>query len=907
MAGEATVGSILGYLRLDRSDWDNELRAAGVKADELARHNPNIDIKTNAPSAIAQLSAVALATKRLQDAQGSESVAESKLTEAKRAGAVASQAMAEATYQEGISESKLEALKKKAASTAIQVKKAEEDVTKARRAQALATILLAEANDRMDAAVRKAEEDTKKTAASTDKTTKGLGALALAALTVGPALLPIAAVGAGALVGLAGAAGVALLGILGISQAIKAGTPLGQQYQAAFKPVVNEFARLKQISAAGMFAGINAGIKSVQPLFPQLNRDTAMFSSQIGQIAGHVGAGLVGLFHSLNPLFLTFGSQLTHGASSFQTWATSSQGVQHFVAYMQTTLPNVEQTLGSLITTVSHVAQGFAPWGGTMLTSIRLLSTALNLIPVGVLQTLVPLIASGALAFKAWSAADTASTKLAGLSTKLSDAGGVASKTSGMIGGLGKAVSFLGPAGLIAGAGLGVMSLVMGHSQQQAAKQTSQVNELVAAIQNGTARQGAWNNAQETGAAGATQVGLSQKQVTDAVMNTGNSYQAAQKQLDDYQRTHLLYTTAQGKTIEQSSKEAGANEKVIHTIQDLKDGLAQSHAAYQQAITQASDYASKQGDSALASSIASGAYIEAAKKLGVTGDAYINAQLAADKNTQSIQAATVAMQLENNAAGLLDQALQSLGGNNLGVAQATTQAMSAVAASTSALHTNGTTLDQNTDKGRANATALQQSASSSIALARAVEQQTGSTNKGNAALADSKTRLENALRSQGQLTPAIQAYIDTLFKIPARKSTTIDLADAAAKKRLDAYYAAINAIPHYWETQLILNTSNVANKLAAMKGAIGVGANAAGTQDWRGGLSVVGENGPEVVWMPQHAKVYPAGSAQTQAVISGTGTGGGGVQVTQHIYPSPGMDEAAVGAKSARYLARLVA
>lgn len=41
---------------------------------------------------------------------------------------------------------------------------------------------------------------------------------------------------------------------------------------------------------------------------------------------------------------------------------------------------------------------------------------------------------------------------------------------------------------------------------------------------------------------------------------------------------------------------------------------------------------------------------------------------------------------------------------------------------------------------------------------------------------------------------------------------------------------------------------------------IGVPQNAAGTPDWKGGLTWVGEKGPELTWLPPHAQIYPNGT-----------------------------------------------
>jgi hypothetical protein len=636
-----------------------------------------------------------------------------------------------------------------------------------------------------------------------------------------------------------------------------------------------------------MFDGINAGVKSSRALFPQLNRDVAIYSTQIGQIAGHTGPGLVALLGQMDPLFRAIGGDLVTGSARFQHWATSSDSVRNFVAYVENGLPRAEQAIGSLIETGSHIVQGFAPWGGTVLTSVRLLSTAINAIPISVLQTLVPLIMSGALAFKAWSAADAASTKLSGFSTRLAESGGVASKASGFIGKASKAVSGLGVVGSIAAVGLGLVSLFMNRGQQAAIKQTKGVNELVEAIQNGTEAIGIWNNAQETGAADATKAGLSQHEIVAAIQNTGAAYAQAQTALDDYQRTHLLYTTAQGKTIQQTDKEYDANVRVSHTVRDLKAALQESQIEYEKAKTKVAEYATQQGDATLAAQISSGAYRQIAASLGLSGDAYVQAKLAADKNTQTIKDQTAAMVLENNAIGLLNQALQGLGGNNLGVASATTAMRTATVAATDAVKTNGATIDENTAKGRANESALQQQAQSAISLAQAVEQNTGSTKKGNAALAESKKRIEDALSKQHLLTPAIQAYIDTLYKIPPRKTTKIDADTAAARAKVAAvaaWIARLNPILTVSVHTVGAPNAGGAGKLA--QAATGGTVTRNGIKRYDFGGTVGGRGGPtaddQLIWASTDEEVIPATAARKhrpllKAIAADRYAGGGTV------------------------------
>lgn len=69
------------------------------------------------------------------------------------------------------------------------------------------------------------------------------------------------------------------------------------------------------------------------------------------------------------------------------------------------------------------------------------------------------------------------------------------------------------------------------------------------------------------------------------------------------------------------------------------------------------------------------------------------------------------------------------------------------------------------------------------------------------------------------------------------------------------------------------------DKLARKATRIKVGANARGTDDWRGGLSIVGEKGPELVNLPKHSQVLPAdltrsAMSRTPAAISAARVGG---------------------------------
>jgi hypothetical protein len=664
--------------------------------------------------------------------------------------------------------------------------------------------------------ITKLANDADKSAKSIQRQTQETHLLSTAILAGASAAIPVAGVAAGALVGLSATAGVAVLGILGINDAVKQGTPLGLKYKAAFAPVTSEFKELKQVAAAGMFDGINKGIKDSRALFPTLNRDTALFSAQIGAIAGNVGPGLVALFTRLNPLFETMGTQLTHGSKSFEQWAQSSQSVSKFVAYVQTTLPQVEATISSLITTISHIAIAAEPFGGTTLTAIRLFSTALNAIPIGVLQTLVPLLLGLKIGNTLGASLGNAGLGIEKFATKLGAGKGIASEASGVFGRLGKVVGKLGPYGIAAGIALGGLSAVMGRGKQAAVEETKRVNELVEAIQNGTIATAVWNNAQETGAAAGQKLGASQQEIAQGITGTEANYRAAQSAMATYGKAAHDSAVINGQFGASTRQISDAQQQAIVDTDTARRGLAESRKEYEAAVKTAADYARQQGSTVLATQLASGAITGIASSLGLTTSEYYQAKIAADKNTASTKTAADAMVLENNAAGLLNAALDKLGGNNLGVAQAQTAVASATNAASTALHANGAVIKGNTSKAIANQQALQAAASAALAHGNAVAKQTGSTVKATAAIQADKDAIENQLRSQHKLTPAVQAYIDTIYRIKPVARTKVDADTATAVTRISNVIGLAKVAAKTRRAIIGADTSSAYSKLAAL-------------------------------------------------------------------------------------------
>ncbi len=112
----------------------------------------------------------------------------------------------------------------------------------------------------------------------------------------------------------------------------------------------------------------------------------------------------------------------------------------------------------------------------------------------------------------------------------------------------------------------------------------------------------------------------------------------------------------------------------------------------------------------------------------------------------------------------------------------------------------------------------------------------------------------------------VKQFTDNLGKIPAATdaaaksvASLVTSADGAAGP-LDAITKGISSLG----SDLGKGTGDVSSSgggigslIGLIGKAFGIGANAEGTDDWRGGLSMVGERGPELVNMPRGSQVIP--------------------------------------------------
>ncbi len=181
---------------------------------------------------------------------------------------------------------------------------------------------------------------------------------------------------------------------------------------------------------------------------------------------------------------------------------------------------------------------------------------------------------------------------------------------------------------------------------------------------------------------------------------------------------------------------------------------------------------------------------------------------------------------------------------------------------------NGRTLDISTEKGRANVEQMLRTGESIAALIQKRYAETGSINDASTAGAFYVENLRAQLRAAGFTEQAIAGLIAQMHLTPEQISTEI-LADVSeASRAVNDYQAQLNMLPGVVETLFNGRVVSRPNRMDE---------NAHGTSFFRGGLTWVGERGPEIVELPRGSAIYDNATSQRMAA-SAAPVGRGGVQ-----------------------------
>ena len=169
---------------------------------------------------------------------------------------------------------------------------------------------------------------------------------------------------------------------------------------------------------------------------------------------------------------------------------------------------------------------------------------------------------------------------------------------------------------------------------------------------------------------------------------------------------------------------------------------------------------------------------------------------------------------------------------------------------------NGDTLNLNTQAGINNRDALSAAAKAANQLAGAQYQATGNMGKANQTLKDQENAILNATGATGKARDAIKAYLDQILKVPTDVTTNVHADVSPAIKAVQDAIHTIDGSSAY--IQVYANPVGPGGGKAylpdAHGGIIG-GIGAAATGGAHGSLTMIDEEGPEIVRLPSGSMV----------------------------------------------------
>lgn len=321
-----------------------------------------------------------------------------------------------------------------------------------------------------------------------------------------------------------------------------------------------------------------------------------------------------------------------------------------------------------------------------------------------------------------------------------------------------------GPWGIAIGLAVGAIALFTSGSDDASKAQ----DDLTKAIRDDNNALGensrAWtvNRLEKDGALStAKDLGIAEKDVTDALMNQGPALDNLKNKLNDIikkgSETGELGDQVTG-AIDPTSN-VGAAQKLLAELINVSGALNASHDAALRQSSALHQSAGELNSNALA----------AINNTGSTGDLAGASQKAAD-----------AMEAQKNEAKLLTDQLDLLNGGNIGATQAQIRFADSTDAATKALADNGLNLNLNEASGRKNTSAILDAVQAARDHASAVADQTHSVEAGDEAFRNDINTLQGVLSKAGLTKDQIADLAKQFWNFPPdiHRSVTVDTSGA---------------------------------------------------------------------------------------------------------------------------------
>lgn len=668
------------------------------------------------------------------------------------------------------------------------------------------------------------------------------------------------------------AAGTLHQALVGVEATVASLTPELQGLFANAEPDITAVASGVDAFAQGILPGMSAAVKGSQVIVQD-------FGASMGPLGQNVG----GFFQGLTRDAYTTGSGL--------------QSLLGTVGHLASTLGGV---LGSAATAGSTALMGLDPVINTTLSLVQRIASP------GVVGAGGGLLAAFKLDPAISSGLQSASNGFTSLAAKAEGATGMLGAVGGasekMAGGLGTAADVMGgPWGMAIGAGIGLATGLAGTlinaakasdaltlSQQGLDQAVQQDNGHVGnAITTYVAAQ-----AQTDGLAqSATNAGVSlstwtqavvgnkaaQQEVTAAVLTANQVVQNQAKVTSDAGGATGKYS----QDLQDAQKSASDGAAANNTLTDKNKQLLASMQAQSQQIAQAID---KQAQLTAATNTLTNATnifqssLKAQYQTQVTSEqqtalasvASLNLGNANTALSQKLYQTEIAYQGVTAASSAYNTQLTALNGTQMSLDQAQNALDEQMVTARQTFSANGASIQGNTSASVANRQALVTAAQAIEALGVAQVQATGSINKGNATIQQQINAFVNSTGATGKARLAIIAYLEQITKIPPNVSTTF-------KANTSEAYSSINQLQNEID-KLSGSYTYAVNTAAGQKNALmyslshkvmGGNVGAAATGGARGAMTMVGEQGPELVNLPYGSSV--SSNASTQSMMQSGG------------------------------------
>ena len=184
---------------------------------------------------------------------------------------------------------------------------------------------------------------------------------------------------------------------------------------------------------------------------------------------------------------------------------------------------------------------------------------------------------------------------------------------------------------------------------------------------------------------------------------------------------------------------------------------------------------------------------------------------------------------------------------------------------------NGLTFDITNEKGRANTQAMIAASRAALGHAESVGKETGSVQMANLTLAGHVNQLAETAKATGMADDQVLTYLEDLYGIPPEKRTDIHSTADLASLLVQGLHRDIDNLPtrHDTDVNVRINVPKINSDINRILGGINLPWSASGNFFPMGGLSVVGEQGREVVALPAGARVI--NNATSERILAGVG------------------------------------